>query len=140
VADEEGQEAPRRKQRARERDVQPDDERQAERRQRASGERDGRRESGAARRNGPIGSAGAAGRRAAAEVAGLTGRHPESVTSIEPCDGGWQVGVEVVETRRIPDSADILATYEVQLGPDGELVSYHRRQRYARGQLFRDCR
>ncbi|MBO0849055.1 MAG: gas vesicle protein [Pseudonocardia sp.] len=92
------------------------------------------------RRNGRAGSAGWAARRAAAEVAALTGREPETVISIERHEDGWQVGVEVVETRRIPDSADILATYQVCLEPDGELVSYHRTQRYPRGQMHRESR
>ena len=51
----------------------------------------------------------AMGRRAAALVSTLTGRAPESVVFIERSDGGWRVGVEVVEVARIPDSADILA-------------------------------
>ena len=56
--------------------------------------------------------------------------------SIEPSDDGWKIGVEVVATRRIPDSADILARYEVQLDSDGDHVSYRRTHRYARGQLY----
>ncbi|WP_308190409.1 gas vesicle protein GvpO [Pseudonocardia sp. TRM90224] len=80
-------------------------------------------------------SAAEAARTAAAEVAALTGRDPESVISVEPCDEGWLVGVEVVETHRIPDSADILATYEVRLEPDGELMSYRRNARYPRGRM-----
>ena len=60
----------------------------------------------------------------------LTGRQPESVISIEPRDGDWCVGVEVVETRRIPDSADILAIYEVLVGSGGDLISYRRTRRY----------
>jgi hypothetical protein len=47
------------------------------------------------------------------------------------------VGVEVVEVSRIPDSADILAVYEARLDADGDLVSYRRVRRYARGQM--DC-
>ena len=82
-----------------------------------------------------VGAATAA-RKAAEAVAELTGHDVETVISIEPCDEGWKVGVEVVETRRIPDSADILASYEVQLSSDGDLVSYHRTHRYARGQLY----
>jgi Gas vesicle synthesis protein GvpO len=92
------------------------------------------------RQNGRIGSAGLAARTAAVEVAALTGKHPESVISVERSDEGWQVGIEVVETHRIPDSADILASYEVQLGVDGELMSYRRVRRYARGQLHGECR
>ena len=57
----------------------------------------------------------AARRRAvhASLVATLSGRRPESVISIERKDDGWRVGVEVVEVPRIPDSADILAVYDV---------------------------
>ena len=80
-----------------------------------------------------------AARRAAQEVAALTGREPESVISIDRSDGTWKIGIEVVEMRRIPDSADILATYEVTLEPDGSLLTYHRVRRYARGQMDRDC-
>jgi hypothetical protein len=130
VADEERQERPRAKRRVRERDAQPEgDQQEDDRRQRTSGERLAPREPGAARRSTRISSAGAASRRAATEIAELTGHHPESVISVERSDGGWQVAVEVVETHRIPDSADILVTYEVRLGPDGELLSYHRRER-----------
>jgi hypothetical protein len=76
-------------------------------------------------------------RRAAALVGTLSGRRPERVISIERSDNGWRVGVEVVEVSRIPDSADIPAVYEVRLDADGELVSYERTRRYARGHF--DC-
>jgi hypothetical protein len=64
----------------------------------------------------------------------LTGHDVEGVVSVEPSEGGWRLGVEVVETHRIPDSADILAVYEVCLDGDGELVSFRRTERYGRGQ------
>ena len=79
-------------------------------------------------------------RSAAEQVAALTGRHPESVISLEPRDGDWCVGVEVVETRRIPDSADILAIYEVLVRSSGDLISYRRTRRYTRGQVDRSGR
>jgi hypothetical protein len=83
----------------------------------------------------------AAARHAAAEIAQLTGRAPETVVSVESGDDdGWTVGVEVVETRRIPDSADILAVYEVRLDAGGTLRSYRRTRRYARSQLDREGR
>jgi hypothetical protein len=69
-----------------------------------------------------------------AQIGELTGHDVEGVISVEHNDDGWQVGVEVVESHRIPDSADILATYEVGLDEDAELVSYRRTQRYLRGQ------
>ena len=78
---------------------------------------------------------GVAAQRAARFVARLSGRRPESVISIERKDEEWRVGVEVVEVSRIPDTADILAVYEVRLDADGDLISYRRMRRYARGQL-----
>ena len=81
-------------------------------------------------------SAAFVARRAVALIAGLSGRRPESVISLEPVEDGWRVGVEVVEVSRIPDSADILAVYEVRLDADGGLISYRRVKRYARGGLL----
>lgn len=78
-------------------------------------------------------SARGAARSAARHVQELTGRDPEGVTSLERQDDGWLVGIEVVETHRIPDSTDILAVYQVTVGDHGELVSYRRDQRYYRG-------
>ncbi|MFC4911649.1 gas vesicle protein [Actinomadura gamaensis] len=80
-------------------------------------------------------SAKEAAREAVEQVAGLTGRDPEGVVGIERTDDGWAITVEVVETHRIPDSADILACYRVELTADGDLAGYHRIQRYARGHV-----
>ena len=87
--------------------------------------------------DGTIRSVSAAARRALRELTALTGHDDGSVISVERRDGGWQVGVELVEAHRIPDSADILAVYQVQLEADGELHSYRRTRRYARGQTDR---
>jgi Gas vesicle synthesis protein GvpO len=93
------------------------------------------REAGAAGEAGPQIDPGTAAQHAARFVARLSGRRPESVISIERKDEEWRVGVEVVEVSRIPDTADILAVYEVRLDADGDLISYRRMRRYARGQL-----
>ncbi|GAA2321491.1 gas vesicle protein [Streptomyces violaceusniger] len=74
-----------------------------------------------------------AARSAARHVQGLTGRTPEGVTSLERTEDGWTIGIEVVETHRIPDSTDLLAEYQVELDDSGELVSYRRTERYYRG-------
>ena len=66
-------------------------------------------------------------------IARFTGKEPETVTTVTPSDGGWTVGVEVVEDRRIPSSSDILAVYEADIDADGEIASYRRRTRYSRG-------
>jgi hypothetical protein len=78
-------------------------------------------------------NAAQAGRQGLEQIAGLTGKEPEGVTGVAKDEDGWVVTVEVVEDRRIPSSTDILATYEAQLDPDGELDSYRRTRRYSRG-------
>jgi hypothetical protein len=80
----------------------------------------------------------AVARRASSELAGLLGRDPEAIISLERNDDGWQVGVEVVETRRIPDTADVIAQYAVQVDSRGRLVSYRRTRRYPRGRAQDD--
>ncbi len=63
----------------------------------------------------------------------LTGRAAEGVTGLERTDDGWKVQVEVVEVRRIPDTTDVLAVYEIDVDSDGDLEGYRRLRRYTRG-------
>ncbi len=67
------------------------------------------------------------------QFSGLTGRSAESVVGVHKTDEGWNVKLEVVESRRIPDTADLLAEYDVNLNSSGELLSYDRLDRYVRG-------
>ena len=68
-------------------------------------------------------------------ISELNGRDPVAMTSVQLTDAdGWVVEFEVVEDRRIPSSADVLALYEVELDADGELVGFRRTRRYLRGQ------
>jgi hypothetical protein len=85
-------------------------------------------------RNGP----GAIARRASSELAELLGRQPEAVVSLDRTDDGWRVGVEVLELHRVPDSADLLAEYEIDVDDEGVLVGYRRTRRYARGEARRE--
>jgi Gas vesicle synthesis protein GvpO len=76
-----------------------------------------------------------AARLAAENVLQLTGRCPENVVSVVREDDGWQVGVEVMELHRIPETTDIMAVYEVILDANGDLVRCERGQRYHRAQV-----
>jgi hypothetical protein len=67
------------------------------------------------------------------QIAELTGKQPESVTGVAPTEDGWLVNVEVVEDSHIPSSADVLATYRIEMSLDGEMLSYRRERRYTRG-------
>ena len=77
-------------------------------------------------------------RSAAQQLLELTGKQAEGVTGLSRSDDGWTVQVEVVEVRRIPDTTDVLALYEVSVDEDGELESYKRLRRYARGSARED--
>jgi hypothetical protein len=80
-------------------------------------------------------SAEKAAQKAVEHVVDLTGRDSEGVIGLERTDDGWRVGVEVVESRRIPDTSDILAVYETELDARGNLLSYRRTTRYYRGRF-----
>jgi hypothetical protein len=70
---------------------------------------------------------------AAQQLLEVTGREVEGITALEKSDDGWRVQVEVLEVRRIPDTTDILALYDLEVGSDGELNGYRRVERYVRG-------
>lgn len=78
-------------------------------------------------------TAGEASKAALRQVAELTSSPPEGITEVARTGDGWTVGVDVVEVERLPSSTDIMATYEITIGADGDLVSYRRIKRYARG-------
>ncbi len=66
-------------------------------------------------------------------LAELTSKDVEAVTGLERTDDGWKVEVEVLELRRVPNTTDVLATYDVFVDSDGELTGYQRRHRFVRG-------
>ena len=71
-------------------------------------------------------------RRASDELAELLGREIEGVVSLRRDDEGWCVGIEVLEIARVPDTADVLAEYEVLTDRRGRLRGYYRVRRYTR--------
>jgi gas vesicle protein GvpO len=64
----------------------------------------------------------------------LRGVEAESVSGVSRTQNGWKVTLEVVELRRIPESTDVLASYEVELDGDGKFLSFERGHRYSRSQ------
>lgn len=47
-------------------------------------------------------------------------------------DGSWRVTVELLELGRIPETDDLLGSFEAQLDDSGELLRYRRVRRYVR--------
>lgn len=83
-------------------------------------------------------NAARAAREAMIQLEGLTNRDAEGVVGIKKNDDGtWTVTVEVCESRRIPDTADVLAEYAVTIDSDGDLTAYSRESRYVRGRTNR---
>jgi hypothetical protein len=99
----------------------------------SSSEANERRSGAAKAESRPAARAGQVAAQAAAELVELTGKGVEGVTGLERTDDGWTVQVEVVEVRRIPDTTDVLALYEVSTDRQGSLLGYRRLRRYARG-------
>jgi Gas vesicle synthesis protein GvpO len=66
-------------------------------------------------------------------LAEMTGLEAEGVTSLEARDDGtWRATVELLELSRIPETDDVLGSYEALVGASGELLGYQRVRRYAR--------
>ncbi|GAA1010393.1 MULTISPECIES: gas vesicle protein GvpO [Streptomyces] len=72
-------------------------------------------------------------REARAQFAELTGLSAESVTSFEQTEDGWSLEIEVLELARVPDTMSLMASYLVELDPEGQLTGYRRLRRYERG-------
>lgn len=70
---------------------------------------------------------------AARQLAELTDKEVEGVTGLQKEDDGWRVEVELLELRRVPNTTDVLATYEVDVDASGDLQGYRRTRRYVRG-------
>lgn len=82
--------------------------------------------------------AGAVAREAAAQLYELTGQEIEGITAVHRDDDGWVVEIDVLELRRIPATTDVLATYEVEVDENGDLMGYRRRHRFTRGSVSED--
>ena len=72
--------------------------------------------------------------RAREQLEELIERQVESVSSLERTQDGWRVAFEVLELSRIPESTDVLASYEMELDDDLNLRGYHQAHRYYRSQ------
>lgn len=75
-------------------------------------------------------------RAALTTVGELTGYRPEAATGLE-WDGdsdSWCITVEALELAKIPNTTDVLGTYEVRLDGEGTLRGYKRVRRFTRGE------
>lgn len=101
---------------------------------REQGDQQGEQEQGGQPREGHL-DARQVVERAVEYMSEMTGQEPEVVTAVEPDDGGWHVEMELLELARIPQTTDVLGSYEVDLNAEGEPQGYHRTRRYHRGHV-----
>ena len=104
----------------------------------AEAEPDERSERDEPQRGAPSSDVAAMVKRAREQITDLLGKEPESVSGVQHANGSWSVTVEVVEIYRIPDTTDILSSYEVVLDDEGDLVRLNRQRRYRRSQVEED--
>ena len=70
------------------------------------------------------------------QLAELTHTKPDTISALFKDEQGWHVVVELIEMKRIPESTDMLASYDTLLDEEGTLIEYHRTRRYLRAQLL----
>lgn len=70
------------------------------------------------------------------QVHELAGVETDTVSGLTGAgDDGWIVTVEAVEMVRVPNTMDLMGTYEVTLSQEGELLGFRRLGRYQRAAL-----
>ena len=57
----------------------------------------------------------------------LLGLEVSKVVAASRKEDGWQMTVELIERKAVPDTQDLLGTYLAFLNDEGELMSYERR-------------
>ncbi|MBI1953452.1 MAG: gas vesicle protein [Candidatus Omnitrophica bacterium] len=64
----------------------------------------------------------------------VTGLKASSVIGVAQEEGGqWMVTLELIEKKSIPDSMDILGTYEVKMDEAGDVLDFARTRLRKRG-------
>jgi hypothetical protein len=66
--------------------------------------------------------------RARRELSQVTSLKPSSTLGVSRGDGSWRVLVEMIEKKSLPDGMDVLATYEVLLDEDGNMLEFSRKK------------
>lgn len=75
-----------------------------------------------------------AAERAKKQISELIERQPSSVTAVSKDEKGWHVSLEMLERKAIPDHMDLLASYDVLLDEEGNVVEFDRGDLRTRGE------
>lgn len=66
--------------------------------------------------------------RAKKELQAVTNLAVSTLAGASKVEDGWQVGIELIERKAIPDAQDLLGLYEVRLDNDGHMISFQRKK------------
>jgi hypothetical protein len=69
------------------------------------------------------------------QVTELTGLTAETVSAVDRNGKSWTVTVEALELERVPNTMDVLGSYEIVLTEGGDLKGLTRRRRYHRADV-----
>ncbi len=72
--------------------------------------------------------------RAKTQLSELIERKPSGVLAISKDEEGWHISLEMLERKAIPDHMDLLATYDVLLDEEGNIVKFGRGSLRTRGE------
>jgi len=67
------------------------------------------------------------------QLGDMTGLELGSTLSARKHDDGWHVQVEAVEKKSLPDSQDILATYDLTMNDNADVLDFNRTGMRKRG-------
>jgi len=76
------------------------------------------------------------GRQVPVLMESLLNKKAESITGVIKEGEEWKVQVEVLERKAVPDTQDILSTYELKLTDSMELTGYKRLGLRHRGEMI----
>ena len=71
--------------------------------------------------------------KAKTRVEQVTGLKASSVIGVAKEEGQWVIALEMLEKKSIPDSMDILGTYEVKMDGEGNVLDFARTRLRRRG-------
>lgn len=60
------------------------------------------------------------------QLQSLLGLEVSSVIAASETEEGWQLTIELIERKAVPDTQDLLGTYVVTLDHNGEMTAYER--------------
>jgi len=66
--------------------------------------------------------------RAKNQLQTVTNLEASTVTEASKVEDGWQITIELVERKAVPDTQDLIGSYEVHLYNDGNMINFERRK------------